>query len=173
MNEQPSTARTAIKWGAFLGLALIVITLVMYLADQASNPVFSGLTLAAMAAFLVFAMRDFRSLNSGYMTYGEGLSIGALSSAIAGLMSSAFSTFYNVVIDPTIQQKAFDTAREKMETQGTMSDEQMDQAMEIAQKFQSPGFTFVAGVFGALLVGFLLSLIIAAFMRKNKINPFE
>ncbi|MFD2935741.1 DUF4199 domain-containing protein [Spirosoma flavum] len=173
MNEQPSSALVALKWGAILGLALMGITLVMYLTDQATNPWFSGLTIGAMVAFLIIAMRDYRSLNAGYMAYGEGLSVGSLASAVAGILSSAFVTFYNVVIDPTIQQKAFEQAREKMEEQGTMSDESIDQAMEWSQKLQSPGFTFIAGVFGTLFIGFLLSLIVAAFIRRNKTNPFE
>jgi len=173
MNDQPSTARTALKWGAILGLVLMAITLIMYLTDQSTNPLFSGLTLGAVVALLVLAMRDYRTLNGGYMTYSEGLGIGALLSAVAGLLSSAFSTFYNVVIDPTVQQRAMDQAREKMEAQGNMSDESIDQAMEWSQKLQSPGFTFIAGVFGTVIVGFLLSLIVAAFIRRNKANPFE
>ncbi len=173
MNEQPSTARIALKWGAILGLGLIVITLAMYLTDQTANPVFSVLTVVAMLACLVLAMRNFRSLNGGYMSYGEGLSIGALLSAVSGLLSAAFITFYNVVIDPTIQQRSIEQAREKFEEQGSLSDEQIDQAMEFSQKFQSPGFTFIAGVFGSLIMGFLLSLIVAAFIRRNKTNPFE
>lgn len=173
MNDQPSTARTALKWGAILGLVLMAITLIMYLTDQSTNPLFSGLTLGAVVALLVLAMRDYRTINGGYMTYSEGLGIGALLSAVAGLLSSAFSTFYNVVIDPTVQQRAMDQAREKMEAQGNMSDESIDQAMEWSQKLQSPGFTFIAGVFGTVIVGFLLSLIVAAFIRRNKANPFE
>ncbi|GAB3737057.1 DUF4199 domain-containing protein [Spirosoma lituiforme] len=173
MNDQPSTARTALKWGAILGLVLMAITLIMYLTDQSTNPLFSGLTLGAVVALLVLAMRDYRTLNGGYMTYSEGLGIGALLSAVAGLLSSAFSTFYNVVIDPTVQQRAMEQAREKMEAQGNMSDESIDQAMEWSQKLQSPGFTFIAGVFGTVIVGFLLSLIVAAFIRRNKANPFE
>ncbi|AUD04745.1 DUF4199 domain-containing protein [Spirosoma pollinicola] len=173
MNEQPSTARTSLKWGAILGLVLMLITLVMYLTDQTSNPLFTGLTLGAMVAFLILSMRDYRSLNGGYMSYGEGLGLGALLSTIAGLLSSAFITFYNVVIDPTVQQRAMDKAREKLEEQGVMSDEQIDQAMEMSAKFQSPGFTFIAGIFGTLFIGFLLSLIVAAFIRRNKANPFE
>lgn len=173
MNDQPSTARTALKWGAILGLVLMAITLIMYLTDQSTNPLFSGLTLGAVVALLVLAMRDYRTLNGGYMTYSEGLGIGALLSAVAGLLSSAFSTFYNVVIDPTVQQRAMEQAREKMEAQGNMSDESIEQAMEWSQKLQSPGFTFIAGVFGTVIVGFLLSLIVAAFIRRNKANPFE
>jgi hypothetical protein len=173
MNEQPSTARIALKWGAFLGLVLMVITLVMYLTDQSTNPIFSGLTLGAMVAFLILSMREYRSQNGGYMTYGEGLGIGTLLSAVAGLLSSAFITFYNVVIDPTVQQRALEKAREKLEDQGKLSDEQIDQALEFSQKFQSPGFTFIAGVFGTVIMGFLLALIVAAFIRRNKANPFE
>ncbi|GAB3022747.1 DUF4199 domain-containing protein [Spirosoma pulveris] len=173
MEEQPSTARVALKWGVIFGLVLMAITLIMYLTDQATNPLFSGLTLGAMVAFLILSMREFRSLNGGYMTYGEGLGLGALTSAVGGLLSSAFTTFYNVVIDPTVQQRALEQAREKLEEQGSMSDEAIDQAMEMSEKFQSPGFTFIAGVFGTLIVGFLLSLIVAAFIRRNKANPFD
>ncbi|QIP17150.1 DUF4199 domain-containing protein [Spirosoma aureum] len=173
MNEQPSSTRIALKWGLFLGLALIAITLVMYLTDQAGNGWFNLLTLVAMVAFLILAMRDYRTSTGGYMSYGEGFGIGALLSAVGGLLSAAFITFYNVVIDPTIQQRAFEQAREKLEEQGKLSDEQIDQALEFSQKFQSPGFTFIAGVFGTLIFGALLSLIIAAFIRRNKTNPFE
>jgi membrane-bound ClpP family serine protease len=173
MGEQPSTARVALKWGAFLGVTLMVITLVMYLTDQTANPLFSVLTLGSMVAFLILSMRDFRSLNGGYMSYGEGLGVGTLVSAIGGLLSAAFITFYNVVIDPTVQQRALEAAREKMEEQGKLTDEQIDQALEFSQKFQSPGFTFIAGVLGTIIMGFLLSLIVAAFIRRNKANPFE
>lgn len=173
MNDQPSTARVALKWGSFLGVALMLITLVMYLTNQTTNSWFSLLTIIAMIVFLVLAMREYRSVSGGFMTYSEGLGIGALLSAVGGLISSTFIVFYNVVIDPTLQQRAFEQAREKLEEQGSMSDEQIDQALEISQKFQSPGFIFIAGVFGTIIVGFLLSLIIAAVIRRNKTNPFE
>lgn len=173
MNEQPTTARVALKWGLILGLVLMLISLVMYLTDQTANYWFSLLTLVVMIGGLIAAMREYRTLNQGYMTYSEGLGIGALQSAVAGLLSAAFITFYNVVIDPTIQQRSFELAREKMEEQGNMSDEQIDQALEISQKFQSPGFMFIAGVFGTLIMGFLLALIISAIMRRNKANPFD
>lgn len=173
MNEQSSTARTALKWGAILGVVLMLITLGMYLTDQTSNPWFSLLTVGTMVGALTMAMREYRSANDNYMTYGEGLGIGALASAVGGLLSSAFITFYNTVIDPSLQQRAFEQARERLEEQGNLSDEQIDQALELSQKFQSPGFIFIAGIFGTIIIGFLLSLIIAAIIRRNKANPFE
>ncbi|GAB4022312.1 DUF4199 domain-containing protein [Spirosoma koreense] len=173
MNEQPSSARLALKWGGILGLVLILTTLVMYVSEQTANPIFSILTFVAMIAGLILAMRDFRTQNGGYMTWGEGVGLGALLSAVAGLLSATFITFYNVMIDPTVQQRALEKARERLEEQGKLSDEQIDQAMEISQKFQSSGFTFIAGVFGTIFMGLLISLIVAAFIRRNKANPFE
>lgn len=167
MNEQPSSARIALKWGGILGLVLILITLIMYMTNPAGNPSFSILTLVAMVAFIALGLVEYRRTNEGFMTYGEGMGIGALLSAVAGLLSSAFITFYNVVIDPTIQQRATELAQEQLEKQG-MDDDQIEKAMEIAQKFQSPGFVFVAQVFGTIIMGVLLTLIIAAIVRRNR-----
>ncbi|QJD77333.1 DUF4199 domain-containing protein [Spirosoma rhododendri] len=167
MNEQPSSARIALKWGGILGLVLILITLIMYMTNPAGNPSFSVLTLVAMVGFLVLGLQEYRRANEGFLTYGEGMSIGALLSAVAGLLSSAFITFYNVVIDPTIQQRTIEGAREQLEKQG-MDDDQIDKAMELAQKFQSPGFVFVSGVFGTIIMGVLLTLIVAAVLRRNR-----
>lgn len=171
--EKLSPTRVALKWGVILGISLMLVTLIMYLTDQGSNPWFGLLTLVAMVSVLVLSMQEYRKLNGGFMTYGEGFGIGALLSAVGGLLSSLFNTFYNVVIDPSIQQRAFEQARERLEEQGNLSDEQIDQALEISQKFQSPGFTFIAGVFGTIIMGAILSLIIAAIIRRNRNNPFD
>ncbi|NEU69060.1 DUF4199 domain-containing protein [Spirosoma agri] len=173
MNEQLTPTRVALKWGAFLGLSLILITSAMYLTGQTSNMWFNVLTLVTMVACLALAMREYKVSTGGYIAFGEGFGMGALLSAVAGLISAAFITFYNVFIDPSIQQRAFAQAREQLEEQGKLSDEQIDQALEFSQKFQSPGFTFIAGVFGTLIIGALLSLIIAAVIRRDKANPFD
>jgi len=167
MNEQPSSARLALKWGGILGLVLILITLIMYMTTPVGNAGFSALTIVAMVAFISLALLEYRRANEGFITYGEGMGVGALLSAVAGLLSSAFITFYNVVIDPTIQQRATEMAREQLEKQN-MSDEQIEQAMEMAQKFQAPSFVFVAQVFGTIIMGVLLTLIVAAIVRRNR-----
>jgi hypothetical protein len=41
-------------------------------------------------------------------------------------------------------------------------------AMELSQKFMSPGIVFVSGVFGYLIMGFIISLVTAAIIRREK-----
>ncbi|WP_234733491.1 DUF4199 domain-containing protein [Tellurirhabdus bombi] len=169
MEEAPSTARLALKWGVIAGVVYIVYSTILYLTGLFSNQLASAFSMVLMILFIVLAMRDFRTLNGGYMSYGEGVSLGSLMSAISGLFSSTFNYIYTTFIDPTIQQQVIDKMREQWEGQG-MSDEQIEGMIEATQAFQSPGLTFVFGVLGAILIGLIISLIVAAFMRRNK--PF-
>ncbi|GAB3541351.1 DUF4199 domain-containing protein [Spirosoma fluminis] len=173
MNDTTSTARVALKWGLITGLGLVVYSVILYTLDLTAIPWLGALIYVLLIVGLILGMREYRSANSGYMSYSEGLSIGALLSAIAGFLSSAFSVFYTTIIDPGFQERLYDQMREQMEEQGKLSDEKIDSMMEMTQKFQGPGITFFFGIFWFVLIGVILSLIIAAVMRKNKNNPFD
>ena len=172
MNNQVSTARLALKWGVILGVALIIYSLILYLTDNVGNNKLGWISFIISIGGLVLAMRDYRTLNGGFMSYGEGLSIGTLTSGVSGLLSSLFSVFYTTVIDTGVMERMVDRTRDQLEESG-LSDDQIDQQIKFVEMFQSPGLTFAFGVIGAVIFGFLLSLIIAAIMRLNKATPFE
>jgi hypothetical protein len=172
MNDQVSTARVSLKWGVILGVALIVYSLILFLTDSVGNSKLGFISFALSIGGLVLAMRDYRTLNGGYMSYGEGLSVGTLTSGVSGLLSSLFSVFYTTVIDTGVMERMVDRTRDQLEESG-LSDEQIDQQITFVEMFQSPGLTFAFGVIGAVIFGLLLSLIIAAIMRRNKATPFE
>jgi hypothetical protein len=87
--------------------------------------------------------------------------------AVSGLLSSAYSFVYMKFIDPSVMDQIFKKAEADMEKKG-LSPEQIDQAMEMSKVFMSPGAMFVWGVVGSILLGFVFSLIIAAFVKKDK-----
>lgn len=173
MNNQTSTARVALKWGLITGISLVLYSTILYTLDQTTNRGLSLIIYGILIVGLILGMRDYRTANEGYMSFGDGVGLGALLSAIAGFLSSLFSVFYTQVIDPGFQERVTEQVREQLEEQGNMSDEQVDQAVEMMQKFQSPGITFAVGIFMTILIGVIFSLVIAAFIRKNKTNPFE
>ena len=173
MNPETSTARVALKWGLITGLALVVYSTILYTLELTTNTWLGILIYVFLALGLVAGMLEYRTANGGYLGYGEGIGLGALLSAVAGLLSSAFSVFYTTIIDPNFQERLFEQMRDKLEEDGNMSDDQIDQMIEMSQKFQSPGLQFVFGLFFLILIGVILSLLIAAFIRRNKANPFE
>lgn len=167
MEEQASTARTALKYGILTSVAIMVFTTILNVSGQSQNKWLAMFSYVIMIVGIVLAMKEFRETNKGFMTYGEGLGLGSLVSAILGFFASMFAMVYIKFIDPTIMTQTLDKARADMEAQG-LDDAQIDRFMETSQKFSSPGIMFAAGVFGYLLMGFIFSLIIAAIVRREK-----
>ena len=167
MEEKASTARTALKYGVVTAVAIMVFTTILNVAGQSQNKWLAMLSYVIMIVGIVLAMKEFREVNKGFMTYGEGLGLGSLVSAILGFLASMFAMVYLKFIDPTIMAQTLEKARADMEAQG-LDDAQIDRYMEMSQKFSSPGIMFAAGVFGYLFMGFIFSLIIAAVIRREK-----
>lgn len=173
MNNQTSTARVALKWGLITGITLIIYSTILYTLSQTTNTWLSLIIYAILIGGLILGMREYRLANEGYMTYGQGLGLGTQLAAIAGFLSSCFTVFYTQIIDTGFQERLTEQVREQMEEKGNLSDEQIDQAVEMMQKFQSPGLQFFFGLLGTILIGLIFSLVIAAFIRRNKTNPFD
>lgn len=167
MEEKVSSARIALKYGVLTSVVMMVITTIINVTGQSQNKWLTSLSFLILIGGIVYAMKAFREENKGFMSYGEGLGLGSLVSAITGLLGSTFNMFYNKFIDPTIMTQAIDKVRSDMEAKG-MDDTQIDNAMKFSQMFMSPGVLFVIGVIGSLIMGFLLSLVISAILRRDK-----
>lgn len=170
MEQQPTTARTALKWGLISGVASMIFITILYVTGQAANSGLASAGIVITIVVMVLAMKEFRTANGGFMSYGQGLGIGALMAGISGFISSTYSYIYNEFIDTTLRQQILDKVRDDLENRG-MDDAQVEQALEMTQKFSSPGLTFLFGIIGAIVIGFIISLIISAIMKKDK--PFE
>ncbi len=167
MEEKTSTARVALKYGLVVAVVTMVYSTILYVAGLGSNRMLASLTYVFMIVAIVLAMKDFREKNGGFISYGEGLGLGSLTSAVLGLLSSAFTIFYLQFIDSNMLTQSMDQMREELERKG-MDDAQIESALEVSQKFMSPGIMFVTVILGYLVMGFIFSLIIAAIMRKEK-----
>ncbi|MBC7922513.1 MAG: DUF4199 domain-containing protein [Ferruginibacter sp.] len=172
-TTKPSTAGIALKYGAIAALVSIIYGTIMQIAGLATDPAMTVVSFVVsvgiFTAAIVYAMKDFKSQSGGYMSYGEGLGLGSLLSAVAGLISSAFSAIYIGFIDDSSMKKSMAMQRQAMEQQG-QDDAQIDQAMAMAERFTGPGFIFFFGFLASLFLGFILSLIIAAVMKKDRME---
>jgi ABC-type antimicrobial peptide transport system permease subunit len=170
--ETPITpARVALKWGLISAVISIVYQVVMIAIDKFQDPsmnvINSVFGFGVTIVILILAMKEFRTQNDGFMTFGQGLSIGTLASAISGVIAGLFLLAYMKFIDTSVMSRSMDLAREQWEAQG-MSDAQMEQAEKMAGMFTSPGALFLFAVLGSVFIGFLFSLVIAAILKKTR-----
>ncbi len=102
------------------------------------------------------------------MSYGQGLGVGTIVSILAGLLGGIFRYVYMEFIDPAAAQRVLDQARAKLEEAGNMSDAQIDQAVQMSQRFSSGPMGLVFAIVGSAIMGFLITLVIAAITKRNR-----
>jgi Protein of unknown function (DUF4199) len=167
MENQTTTTRTALKWGVILGIIFIIYSTGIMVSGQLGNKTFSYLSFIILGGGIFFGMREFKTENLGFMSFGQGLGLGTLMSVISSMISGFYSTAYTKFIDPTIPDQMIKIQISEMEKRG-MSDDQIEQALEMTQIFRNPGFSFIFVLFITVLTGFVLSLIITAIIKKDK-----
>jgi hypothetical protein len=166
--EKISTARVALKWGLIAALASIFYTTISFNTDLWKNwGVNLFVSLALYFGIMYLAMKEFKQLNNGYMTFTEGLSIGTLLSATSGIIGMAYDMIYKKFIDPSLVTQQLEMAREQYEKFG-LSEEQIEEAMEKAASSTSGGLTYLLGVLFIVFFGFIAALIMSAIMKKEK-----
>jgi len=163
-NNQSSVSKVSLKYGVILGVVFIVFSLILFISGNFSNQALGWIQYLFLIAGIVFAHNEFKRNGDGYMTYGQGLGIGTLTTLIATVFSSIFSYIYLAFIDLNILEELKETQLLELESQG-MSQAQIDQTMA----FMSPGVIIVFAVLFSVFIGFVLSLIISAFTKNN--NP--
>ncbi|GAA4316395.1 DUF4199 domain-containing protein [Nibribacter koreensis] len=176
MNDQPITASDAsvttptsigLRYGLITGFVSVIYSLILFVTGLNENTAFSYLGFLILVGGIYFAYKQFKSMNNGFMSYGQGLGIGSLLSAIVGLLGGVFTYIYIKFVDPGFMQRMQDLQITKMEEQG-LSDAQIEQATEMAASFSGPGMMLIMGILSYLVIGFLISLIMAAIMKRSQ-----
>jgi hypothetical protein len=165
--EKPSTARIALKWGLIIGIVLIIFSTVSFMTELWKQGWASWLPYLFILGGIIMALKEFKEANAGFLNFGQALGLGTLKSAVTGLIAALFSTIYTSFIDTTAMEKIMNFQKEKMSEQG-LSDEQIEQAMEMTSKFMTPSMMFIVGIVMYIIAGFFFSLIAGAIMQKKK-----
>lgn len=166
--EKVSSARISLKWGLILGLVSIAVTTVYYVLNI-FNPSWYGYVVSFLMYFgvLYFAMNEFRTLNGGFMKFGEGLGLGVLAFLCSAVIYSVYDFVYKNYIDTTIISKQLQMVEQQYENMG-MSPELIEQSLSQAETMFNSSLGFLMTIFGIVFSGFICSLIMAAIMKRNK-----
>jgi hypothetical protein len=160
-----------IKFSIIYALANIGMALILYILEiMDKSMLITVLSLAVNSAILFFAMKSRKNdtLN-GFMSYGEGFGTGMLILVVGGLITSIYTFVFYTFIDTEFMTKMLEISRTEM-LKKDMSDEQIEQALEMSKKFMSPIMMAVFGYLASLFIGLIISLILAAVTKKENPN---
>lgn len=165
----PSTWSTALNYGLIGGIALAILTLLVYFLelDQSATWVERILSIVIFATVVIIATKHHRDQKlNGFISFGKAFLAGFLTVLIMALFGAIFNYFYIEFINPGILEEAEREMRRGM-AQGEMSQEEMNNAMEFSGYFISAGFFAITGFIGNLIIGAIIALIGAAIYQRE------
>jgi len=168
-----TTRSAGIRYGLIMGVFSIVYFLVLNTlgADITQGPASWG-RYVYCAVFIFLAQKYYKDNGDSFMSYGQGMGISFWMGLLSAAVSSPFTYVYVKFIDQGFIQQVMDRTREGMEDKGTMSEEQIDQAMAITSKFMTPEMMLIFGVVFGILGTVIIGLIVTIFTQKKNPEPF-
>lgn len=157
--------------GLLIAAALVLFSIVTNFLGLAANRGLSWVPYLILIAGLILFINLYGKARDHNVTFGNLFAYGFKTTAVFTVLFIVFLILFNLLF-PEFKEKAMEIMRQQMEDQGKMSDEQIDQFIEMGRKF------FWLGVIGGTLLGFIIigaigSLIGAAVTKKRPYNPLE
>jgi len=172
-DQSNSLTPLAMSYGLYMGLALILNSVVFYVMGSPFAPMSGYISFIIIIAGISLTMRAYRdnNLEAGF-SYGRALGLGTLQTLFASLVLAFFTYVLFKLVDNTLIDKYF-AFTEATYLQNGMSENQVDTMMPMLKKIMTPLTYSFGQIFGITLMGFLFSLILAIFFKKQPVNPFH
>lgn len=170
-TQTASVKKIALNYGLLLALAIIVLSVIVYaLGMSVEQPWWQSLlSFVFMIAIIWMGLKAYKLGSGGFMSLGDALKVGLAISVISGIVGSIFTYIFITFIEPDFIAQMLQTTQENMVEQNPdMTQEQLDMAMGMSEKFLSPWIMVALGIIYSLFFGFIISLIEGLILKNNR-----
>lgn len=164
---------TAMRIGLIGGLVAVVFGLISHMTGlSVPNSIMKslGTMVLSMGIYAVIggiAIRKHRMEDlNGFISFGRAFKVSLIAMVIAGVMGTLFNVLYMTVIDPGFIDTMVDGMEEMFASMGLEGDIAEQELDKVRERF-APMTQLTNGLLFGTLAGVVLSLIIAAIMKKN------
>ncbi len=170
MEDKRSIWKETLNYGIILGLVMVVLSVITYMTDLMFETWLSWVVILVNAVVLWYLLRSYRDhYNRGYISYGRSVGAGVLISLYAAIIIAIFTYVLYAFIDTGLIAKSLQVTELKLAEKG-IPEAALEQSMAMQAKMLKPWFISLSSIFGSLLTGFIISLIVSLFIMK-KGNP--
>lgn len=162
---------TPIVKGILLTLIMIIYGLIIYFMGEAMNSSLSSIQYVILFIGVLWSCISFSKQMNANVTFGNVFAHGFKTAMVVTALYSVYSLLSILFIFPDMVDKGLQIARQKMQEQGNLSDEQIQSGLDIAKRFFVP-FAVGGILIMFAIVGAISSLLGAAFAKKQPQDPF-
>lgn len=169
MENQANSKSIILNNGLYLGLTGVILGLILYAMGKSLELqwVSSLVGFIATIIFVVIGLKSFKADNNGFMSWGQGLKVGMGIVMVSAVITVVYTLLFTNVIEPDFQQQAMDLQQQKWLDAG-LTEEQIETFTESSKKFQGPGIMTAMILAISAFIGFVISAITAAIMKKSE-----
>tara|TARA_B110000240_G_C13281323_1_gene360197 strand:+ start:136 stop:657 length:522 start_codon:yes stop_codon:yes gene_type:complete len=168
------TRKFAMNYGAYLGLALVVVSFLVYLfgLEEQKSILPSLLNNFLMIGAIVYSITSYRDkFNKGFISYSNSLKLGTSVVFFASVVLAFYTFIFVTFINPDYLLNIINIAEQEiLNSNPEISDEELDMALTMTQKMLQPQWMSTLSVLGGTFMGFFYSLIVSFFVKKENEN---
>lgn len=164
-----------LTYGFAITLGNALVTIICYLLGFHSDPdkiqmagylaMSVGLAVGITATALGMRAKCQATPATEEFGYGQAFATGFMIALFAALFGAIFHYIYLAFINPGFTDVIQQAQRAKLEAKG-ISSEQIERMQNFARMFMQPAVQAIFGILGALIGGTLISLVVAAFVKR-------
>lgn len=154
---------TALKFALFILVARVVLGYAVSAAGMAI-PGLGLLRLIAIVVLLVLALRSFTRVNGGVMSFGQAFGIAFVASVLSAIVNTAITS---MLIRPEALEAQRDAILDQLADNPGIDAQTLDAMTSVFEGVFTPGGVFLMGAIVATLGWTIVSLILAAIMKKT------
>lgn len=170
ISDNPNSPKLipALIYGSVISLLTFVIMLVAtWTGWDMNSSSYKALVWAISAAVIFMSIKDYRDQrNNRKLTIGQGAGLGTLIGLVSGVLGAIFFYLFITFVNPNYIAEAENLAIENMQKQG-MSDEQIEQGLEIMWYFMNPFFMSIMIIFFSVIFNLIAGLIVGAILKRD------
>jgi len=173
MNEHRKLQwKTAMNHGLLIGLVLIIMALLVWFASLEQASWLRLINWAIYVGAIYLSTKNWRDqYNGGVIKYNQALGHGVLVMFFASLVFALYTVIYANFLDPESITRALDMLEENYYNKG-FTEAQIEQFLDLAGRMQTPVIQAISSIFGTTFIGFLVSLIVSFFVKREG-DPFN
>jgi hypothetical protein len=158
------------NYGLLLGLVLVILSLLVFVFEMYEASWLSIVSYLILIGGLIVGIKRRRDLEcGGYISFGSALGYGTLIGLFVGLVGAIVLYLYLGFVDDGFI--TYNIEKQEMQFyESGMTDAQIEQSMSWTKKFSTPFTYAIAGIITNVFSAFIISLIAAAFLKKEPEN---
>ena len=167
-ENQPKIGKFSLNYGLILGLISVIFSVMLFTMDAhtSRDPSNTVISIVIMAAVTFWGIFSFRKANSGYLSIGQAVKLGAGIALISALVAVVYTIILSNVMDPDFALKIAEVQKAADEAAGQMTAEQIQQRYDGTINFFWITYPFI--LIFSIIVGLVLGLVGGLIFKKAK-----